>query len=105
MTEWEVMEDNEEIKAEFQGYKEGMVRLKEGGWAMLPSTAAMIDTYKVQQCNHTNTAWAILQLFSFAINSRTVPVLVVGLQIPPTTTSYKYVVILTRRNIIFRLWR
>ena len=51
MTEWEVMEDNEEIKAEFQGYKEGMVRLKEGGWAMLPSTAAMIDTYKVQQYN------------------------------------------------------
>ena len=51
MTEWEVMEDNEEIKAEFQGYKEGMVRLKEGGWAMLPTTAAMIDTYKVQQSN------------------------------------------------------
>ena len=98
-----MMEENEEIKAEFQGYKEGMVRLKEGGWAMLPSTAAMIDTYKVQQCNHT--AWAILQLFSFAINSRTVPVLVVGLQIPPTTTSYKYVVILSRRNIIFRPWR
>ena len=31
MTEWEVIEDNEEIKAEFRGYKEGMVRLKEGG--------------------------------------------------------------------------
>ena len=49
MTEWEVIEENEELKAEFRGYKEGMVRLKEGGWAMLPSTAAMIDTYKVQQ--------------------------------------------------------
>ena len=47
MTDWEEMEDNEEIKAEFRGYKEGMVRLKEGGWAMLPTTAAMIDTYKV----------------------------------------------------------
>ena len=48
MSEWEVMEDNEEIKAEFQGYKEGLVRLKEGGWALPPSTAAMIDTYKVK---------------------------------------------------------
>jgi len=47
MTEWETIEDNEEIKAEFQGYKDGMARLKEGGWAFLPSTAAMIDTYKV----------------------------------------------------------
>ena len=51
MTEWEVIEDNEEIKAEFRGYKEGMVRLKEGGWAMIPSTAAMIDTYKVDHNN------------------------------------------------------
>ena len=48
MTEWETIEDNEEIKAEFRGYKEGMVRLREGGWALLPNTAAMIDTYKVQ---------------------------------------------------------
>ena len=55
MTEWEVIEDNEELKAEFRGYKEGMVRLKEGGWAMLPSTAAMIDTYKVQgSCYRAN---------------------------------------------------
>ena len=33
-------------------HKEGMVRLKEGGWAMLPTTAAMIDTYKVQHYNN-----------------------------------------------------
>ena len=47
MTEWETIEDNEGIKAEFRGYREGLVRLKEGGWALLPTTAAMIDTYKV----------------------------------------------------------
>ena len=47
MTEWETIEENEEIKAEFLGYKEGVVRLKEGGWALLPTTAAMIETYKV----------------------------------------------------------
>ena len=47
MTEWETIEENEEIKAEFLGYKEGVVRLKEGGWALLPATAAMIETYKV----------------------------------------------------------
>ena len=49
MAEWQVIEDNEQIKAEFTGYKDGAVRLKEGGWAMLPTTAAMIDTYKVLQ--------------------------------------------------------
>ena len=49
MAEWEIIEDNEQIKAEFTGYKDGCVRLKEGGWAMLPTTAAMIDTYKVLQ--------------------------------------------------------
>ena len=48
MTEWETIEDNEEIKAEFRGYKEGLVRLREGGWALLPATAAMIDTYKAR---------------------------------------------------------
>ena len=47
MTDWETIEENEEIKAEFLGYKDGMVRLRQGGWALLPSTAAMIDTYKV----------------------------------------------------------
>ena len=49
MTEWEVIEENDQIKAEFTGYKDGAVRLKTGGWAMLPTTAAMIDTYKVWQ--------------------------------------------------------
>ena len=47
MTDWETIEENEEIKAEFLGYKDGMVRLRQGGWALLPTTAAMIDTYKV----------------------------------------------------------
>jgi len=60
MTEWETIEDNEEIKAEFRGYKEGMVRLREGGWALLPNTAAMIDTYKAMPVKPSDV-WVVTQ--------------------------------------------
>merc|ERR1711936_149922 len=54
------IEDNEQIKAEFTGYKDGAVRLKEGGWAMLPTTAAMIDTYKSMEVRASDI-WVVTQ--------------------------------------------
>ena len=60
MTDWEVIEENEQIKAEFTGYKEGAVRLKAGGWTMLPTTAAMIDTYKAMKVRESDV-WVVTQ--------------------------------------------
>ena len=41
---WNEIEDNEQIKAECSGYRDGLVRSTCGGWTMLPTTAAMILT-------------------------------------------------------------
>jgi len=39
------LEDNASIKAEYLGYKDGLVRSNPGDWTMLPSTAAMVPEY------------------------------------------------------------
>jgi len=39
------LEDNETIKAEYTGYKEGLVRSIPGDWTMLPATAALVPDY------------------------------------------------------------
>ena len=46
-TEWQVIEDNDGIIKEFKGYRHGLVRYGEEGWAFVPKTAKMLKHYKV----------------------------------------------------------
>jgi hypothetical protein len=39
---WEEVEENEEIKKGFTGYRDGLVTSTPGGWTMLPTTANLI---------------------------------------------------------------
>lgn len=44
---WKVIEENEEIIQEFQGYKKGLVRYGSGGWALRPKTAETVGKIRV----------------------------------------------------------
>ena len=46
---WSEIDDNDEIKEEFLGYKEGLVRYGKKGWAFAPGTSEMISQYQVKQ--------------------------------------------------------
>ena len=46
--DWEVIEDNERIKAEFKDYADGLVRHKETQFVVPPRTAKAIPIYKVK---------------------------------------------------------
>ena len=47
MNMFDVIEENDEIKEEFKGYKNGLVRYGKERWCFLKSTAAMMQEYKV----------------------------------------------------------
>ena len=46
-TDWEEIEDCEEIKKQFLDYTDGLVRHKHTGLVLPPNTAKMMDIYKV----------------------------------------------------------
>jgi len=41
---WNPVQDNEKIKKEFLGYRDGLVQSAEGNWTMLPTTAKLVPT-------------------------------------------------------------
>ena len=47
MDTFDVIEVNDDIKKEFKGYRNGLVRYSEDGWCFLKSTAVMMQEYKV----------------------------------------------------------
>ena len=44
---WREIEDNEDLKREFRGYKQGLVRFGPAGWCFAPGTAEMVSKYQV----------------------------------------------------------
>ena len=44
---WREIEDNEDLKREFRGYKRGLVRFGPAGWCFAPGTAEMVSKYQV----------------------------------------------------------
>ena len=45
--EWDIIEENEEIKKDFQGFTKGLVRFGDQGWTFKPKTAEWIAEFQV----------------------------------------------------------
>ena len=54
-TDWEEIEDCENIKKQFLDYTDGLVRHKHTGLVLPPNTAKMMNIYKVR--THPNKCW------------------------------------------------
>ena len=48
-SDWEIIEENEQIKQDFQGeaYRNGLLRHKNNNWVFFPSTVEVLPKYKV----------------------------------------------------------
>jgi len=58
MNMFDVIEENDEIKEEFKGYKNGLVRYGKERWCFLKSTAAMMQEYKNLEVRSTDI-WVV----------------------------------------------
>ena len=45
--EWDIIEENEEIKKDFQGFTKGLVRFGFQGWTFKPKTAEWMAEFQV----------------------------------------------------------
>merc|ERR1711976_92219 len=58
MTNINPIEDNDNIKKEFKGYPDGLVRCGDTGLAILPTTAQFMQDYKTMQIRESDI-WVV----------------------------------------------